>query len=185
MVLATTARGGLWRGLPALVAGAAHAAAADSLRVRIAWGGGADRLWQGTVSVSQGTLAEPVPLGIEADEPGSMWLDHGQLTIRQRSARAYDGLDLLVSAPPDARLVVQLAPAEDAAHPIRAEIPLAHVADQSHNTDLDARGNRLLVSRSPGDALRVTLAQRSLVFAPGDVLKFELTPNLAGIPPES
>ena len=49
------------------------------MRVRIAWGGGAERLWEGTIAVSQGTLSEPRPLGIEADEPGSMWLEDGRL----------------------------------------------------------------------------------------------------------
>ena len=44
----------------------------DALRVRIAWGGGAERLWEGTIAVSQGAISEPRPLGIEADEPGSM-----------------------------------------------------------------------------------------------------------------
>ena len=60
----------------------------------MAWGGGAERLWEGTIALSQGMLSEPQPLGIEADEPGSMWLEDGQLIIRQRTPRAYDGVDL-------------------------------------------------------------------------------------------
>ena len=90
----------------ALLAGtlvmAAHAATADDLRVRIAWGGGPSRLWSGTIAVSDGAVSEPHPLGIEADEPGSMWIEsdpHGgdKLIVRQRSPRSYDGVDLLVS----------------------------------------------------------------------------------------
>jgi len=153
-------------------------AAEASMRIRIAWGGGSERLWQGTISVSQGSLAEPTPLGIEADEPGSMWLEGGQLVIRQRSPRAYDGLDLLALAPPDAQLVLQLAAADDPANPVRVEIPLAPLLDQFQNTELDDRGNRLLVCRAPGDALRVSLAHSSLVFAPGEALKFDLQPCL-------
>ena len=78
------------------------------LRLRIAWGGGAERLWRGTISLSEGSLSEPQPLGVEADEPGSMWLDgnprsdHVTLVVQQRSPRGYDGVDVLVSAAPAA-----------------------------------------------------------------------------------
>src|SRR3989339_403841 len=89
------------------------AVAEETMRVRIAWGGGAERMWRAVVGVNQGTVSEPAPLGIEADEPGSMWLDatpldvplpgddrgkppsiqlSGQhLVVRQRSPRTYDG----------------------------------------------------------------------------------------------
>ena len=64
------------------------------MRIRIEWGGGVAQKWEGTVSVNRGSLAEPNALGIEADEPGSTWLQDGALMIRQRSARTYDGIDL-------------------------------------------------------------------------------------------
>src|SRR6478609_3511068 len=65
-------------------------------RLRLAWGGGAERIWQGSIHVSDGQLAEVQPLGIEADEPGSIWLGPQGIEIHQRSVRAYDGLDFLV-----------------------------------------------------------------------------------------
>ena len=51
-----------------------------------------DRVWHGTISVSEGSLSEPQPLGVEADEPGSMWLagdsdGAAKLVIQQRSPR--------------------------------------------------------------------------------------------------
>ena len=42
----------------------------ETYRLRLAWGGGAERLWQGKIAISDGQLAEPAPLGIEADEVG-------------------------------------------------------------------------------------------------------------------
>ena len=42
---------------------AADSPSADDLRLRIAWGGGAERLWQGTISLSEGALSEPAALG--------------------------------------------------------------------------------------------------------------------------
>ena len=133
-------------------------AAVATMRVRIAWGGGAERLWHGTIAVSQGTLGEPRPLGIEADEPGSIWLEDGHLVIRQRSSRSYDGVDVLVTAPLDARLLVNLTAADDAQRPPQIEVPLGELSGEFRNLQLDARDNRLLVRRTPGDLLRVSMA---------------------------
>ena len=123
----------VWRFAPALLLLlSASLLKADDLRVRIAWGGGAERVWHGTISISDGVLAEPRPLGFEADEPGSMWFEGRpesgaavalpnqrggsatatpttELVVQQRSSRGYDGLDLLVAAPATAKLLVQLS----------------------------------------------------------------------------
>ena len=163
---------------------ASRALMADDVRVRIAWGGGPDRTWQGTISTTDGSLSEPRPLGIEADEPGSMWLEddpddnHQQtLVVRQRSPRGYDGVDVLVAAPPGAKLRVQLSTADDPAQTATVEVPLADLSDEFVNKELDNQGNRLLLMRTPGDSLRVRLSRDSLVFAPGEALKFTLTPH--------
>ena len=161
------------------------AAAEPALRLRVAWGGGAERLWTGTIRLSEGALSDVRPLGIEADEPGSMWVVDGQVNIASRSRRAYDGLDVAVDAPLDARLLVSLSASDAPAAPI--EIPLTDVAASSHNSNLDEQGNRLLVRRTPGDSLRVRLdrAAPSLVFSPGETLKFELEPHLLTVEPGS
>jgi hypothetical protein len=171
-----------------LVLSAARAASADDLRVRIAWGGGADRTWQGTISVTDGLLSEPRSLGVEADEPGSMWLDGDPrsgrtvLAIQQRSPRGYDGVDLLVSAAPAAKLLLQLSGADQRDRPATVEIPLADLSGGFVNKELDNRGNRLLVMRAPGDPLRVHFARESLVFAPGETFRFTLEPHALPLP---
>ena len=141
-------------------------AGGETMRVRIAWGGGAERLWQGTIAVSQGVLSEPHALGIEADEPGSMWLEDGRLQVRQRSSRRYDGVDLLVTAPLDAKLLVNLAAADDTRPPVQIEVPLEDLSSEFRNLQLDDHDNHLLIRRTPGDLLRVSVAHPSLVFAP-------------------
>jgi len=163
-------------------------AADESLRVRIAWGGGSERIWQGSVALSEGTIAEPQALGIEADEPGSMFLDGdaergGQrLVIRQRSSRSYDGVDLLLSAPLQAKLSIQLATADDPQHPFTLEVPLSSLVGELQNREIDKQGNRLLIHRAPGDMLRVDLERNALVFAPGETFRFSLEPNLLPLP---
>ena len=160
---------------------------ADDLRVRIAWGGGPERTWRGTIAVSNGTLSEPRSLGIEADEPGSMWLDGDpggshKLLVQQRSPRSYDGVDLLVTAAEDAKLVVQLSAADRADPAAPIEVPLADLSGEFVNKQLDSSGNRLLLMCAPGDSLRVRLAHDSLVFGPGEVFKATLEPHALPMP---
>lgn len=164
-------------------------AADETMRVRIAWGGGGQQLWEGNVALSnEGSLAEPRPLGIGADEPGSMWLEAGQLVIRQRSARTYDGVDLLVNAPLESKLLIRLRAADGYDEPDPVEIPLSQLATEYYHAALDERGNRLLVRRSPGDVLRIRLERDSLsdslVFSSQDeVFRCILEPHLLPVPP--
>ncbi len=156
---------------------------ADDIRIRMAWGGGSDRIWQGTISVSDGELSDPSPLGIEADEPGSMWIDGhassgSKLVVKQRSPRGYDGVDLLVNAPASAKLLVQFS-ADDGKGNV-LEIPLADLMGEFVNKELDNQGNRLLAMRAPGDMLRVRLSRDNLVYAPGETFKCVIEPH--GLP---
>ncbi len=152
-------------------------AAETTLQLRIAWGGGAERIWQGSIRLSQGRFTDLQALGIEADEPGSIWLDPAGVEIRERSLRAYDGVDVTVTADLDARLTVALADmAGEAGKTV--EIPLRDLVQQSHSSTLDSAENRLLVSRSPSDRLRISYGRENLVFAPGDKFQFELGAHL-------
>lgn len=147
-----------------------------TLRLRIEWGGDAIRAWQGSISVSEGDVSAPQPLGIEADEAGSMWIDEGRLNVLERGRRLYDGLDLDVNAPLSASLIVQLGPQDEAAgEPI--EIPLASLVNEPYNGELDNQRNRLLVRRAPGDRLRVSLPNSDrLVLACGEPFELEVRP---------
>lgn len=160
-----------------LVAASSALAADTTMRLRIAWGGGAERIWHGAIRLSEGTFSELQALGIEANEPGSIWLSSEGIAIREPSLRAYDGIDVLVTADLEARLTVTLA--EESSNVSKTvEVPLRDLVRQSHTSALDAAENRLLVTRSPGDRLRVTCHRDNLVFAPGEMFKFEIAAHL-------
>jgi hypothetical protein len=158
------------------------------VRLRIAWGGGEASVWQGSIRLSAGTLSEVTPLGLEADDPGSMHLvtdAAGQsLRIHPRTPRTYDGCDVRIQAPSDAALIVEFAsPAAPPNQSEQPEIPLAQIVKELAQFPLDARNNRLLVERSPGDALRVKLPQDHLVFSPSENLELDVLLNPADIAP--
>lgn len=165
--------------LAPLVAGVAAApavrAAEVTLKLRIAWGGGAERKWQGAIALSEGTLSDINALGIEADEPGSIWSDGKQIHIHQPSPRAYDGIDVVVTAQPEARLTIWLS-SERAETAKTVEMALRDLVGRPHNSALDDVGNRLFVSRSPGDRLRIEFDREHLVFRPGESFAFEVQP---------
>ncbi len=163
--------------------GAVEKTAGETLRLRIAWGGGTEQIWRGAIALSEGSLFEPELLGIEADESGSIWLEDNRVVIAQRSPRTYDGLDLLVDAPLSAKLLVHLTAAAQSEPPSWIEVPLAEVIAKEHHAELDSRNNRLSVRRAPGDDLRVRIERTSLVFGPGETLSAAVEPHLLQVNP--
>jgi hypothetical protein len=144
------------------------------------WGGGSGQHWKGSASLSEGTLAEPIPLGVEADEPGSMWSDGAILHVQPRSIRAYDGVDFTVTSPLTSSLRVSLASRENPTG-VDLNVPLAQISQEVFTAPLDQAGNRLLIRRVPGDRLRVKLARDSVIFSAGEVAEIEVEPHL--LPP--
>src|SRR5262245_59723291 len=147
------------------------------VRVRIAWGGGDARPWQGTIRISEGTLSDVTPLGLEPDAPGSMRLaDSATVRIYPRTPRSYDGCALRVQAPPDAKLLVELYTDQvPSAAPL--QLPLAQVIREFTQFDLDDHMNRLLAQRAPGDGLRVSFSRPSLVFSAGERFELQVEPQ--------
>lgn len=175
----------------AICASRSHAAdAANTLRVRIAWGGGPAVRWTGTIELSDGAVSEVLPLGVNSDETGSLRYEGGRLRIRQRNTRTYDGVDFLATASAEATLTLRLAPTREnsPASPAGADlekgafvetIALAKLVDKVVDLPLGEDGNRVLVMRSPGDALRVDLGKTrdALVFDPGETFELTLQPH--------
>jgi len=168
----------------ALLAAAASARADVRMHLRFAWGG-VHRQWEGQISVDQGQFTELQSLGLEADEPGSMWHDDRRVYVRQPSGRLYDGVDVVLTAPRDTMLTVDLQPI-DGGGGVRAEFPLRSLESGQVHREMDARGNYLVIRRAPGSRLRVITQRDALVFAPEETWELTVLPRLeavaAGLP---
>jgi len=157
--------------------------------LRIAWGGGSEQIWKGRIWVQPGALSDLQPLGLEADEPGSFWVEQGQLHIANRSVRSFDGVDVWVEAPLEARLWIDLK-AADATEKSGGEsgawnVPLSRLASEDFSAELGSSGSRILIRRSPGDSLRVVLPGDCAVFSPGQMVPVQIQPYQLPVSPET
>ncbi|MCH8924254.1 MAG: hypothetical protein IIA67_14035, partial [Planctomycetes bacterium] len=165
-----------------LLAAAAATAADPTLRVRVIWGGGAERTWHGTISAADATVTKLHPLGIEADQAGSIWTDGRTISVDQPGPHTFDGVDFSITAPLETVLSIKLFTrgAKRPAHAI--SFTLADLIRREHSTPRDAGGNWLLARRAPGDQIRVRTGRSSLVFATGETLRLDVKPYLLGLP---
>lgn len=157
---------------------AAHALATDStMRLRLVWGGGEARAWQGEIALRQGKVDAPAPLGMAPDEPGSMWLAHGKLRFDARTPRDFDGVDLTVQGDASDTLLVTIQPAGNPRGLKSIQIPLSELIAGARDEALDDRRNRLQVRRAPGGCLEVESPRRIMVFSPGEGYEFTVRLN--------
>ncbi|HEV3417108.1 MAG TPA: family 10 glycosylhydrolase, partial [Pirellulales bacterium] len=154
------------------------AAAEPTMQLRVSWGGGAERQWHGSISIDKGTLALVRPLAIVADSPGSIWAaSDTEIDIREKSIRDYDGADVEITAPSDARITVSLA-ADAEPRAVSDEILISDLTAKLHRHKLDEHDNQLLVRRGSSDMLRVATDHDPLIFTPGEIWKLDVKPRL-------
>jgi hypothetical protein len=148
-------------------------------RLRFAWGSSAPspQKWSGTITLSEGELANLQPLGVEADEAAALRLGDRQVLVTPLVRRAFDGFDVTIRADEAAKVTVDLRGLPDApAQPI--EFALAALTKQLQRAPLDDLGGFLIVQRTPGDALRVEFNRAHLVFAPEESFQLTVHPQL-------
>lgn len=151
------------------------------LRLRVSWGGGTARVWEGSLTVQQGSLSQLSYLGLDADESATIHLDANQVHISQQSGRDYDGFDIQVSGAPQTVLTLELAPVGNPEEMTRVEAPLAELVTAYKFAELDSQNNQVLIQRVGGDQLRVQFERSSLVFGPGESFTFTVVPHASGL----
>jgi hypothetical protein len=133
------------------------------------------------LELTAGAFSQPVRLSMEPDSPGAMTVEEERrLRLWQRSPSAYDGVDVSLAAPRDAKLTLRITPRDNPQGELRREVLLSELISDLQNVSLDEQGNRLLVRRAPGDQLRVRFDRDSLVFSAGERFEIEVVPHLPG-----
>lgn len=155
--------------------------AGHPVRLRLEWGGGQPRIWNGVVEISTGRLEQPTSLAVEADEPGTVWNDENAIWIRRTTPRVYDGFDVGVVASESAHLVITLAAvdAKDGEH--RFEIDLRTVLNAPYGVALGSAEERLVIRRAPGDALAIQVDRPHLVFRSREKFAATIVPQIGPV----
>lgn len=154
----------------------------EPLKLQITWGGGDATAWVGQVSLDQGTLSDLQLISRNADAAGSVWLEPGGIRIRSLSAHKTDGVEVDATAPPEAKLLIELS-INQQSPPARAQVALAELARRPFQMRLDEHGNTLEVRSVPPPAMKVSFdrsmsGNANLILTRGDQLTFEIEPVL-------
>ena len=172
------------------------------LHLRVTWGGGAARRWEGRLRIDNGELSDLRYLGLDADESATIYLDpksaspaardaagerhYDCVQIKQTAPRDIDGFDIRVRGSLSSNLQLDLLPVgEDREKITQTSVALSELVAGYHHRDLDTQSNQLQVQRVSGDALRVLLDRPALVFAPNEPFAFRIQPYLMGVEPDA
>lgn len=144
----------------------------------VEWGGGEPRSWYGTLRLDQGEIKTARGYGLQADAPGSAYLEGNVVTISPRLPRSFDSVLVRATAPRDANLLLNFVANGSTADAFEAKLPLRELFNSTQRRALDQRGNKLIVRRTASGALRLETDRASMVFAPNEMFQFSVTPNL-------
>lgn len=163
------------------------AAESDSLasdrlrhRLRVTWGGGEPRKWQGTIRFLDAEISNPVTLGFSRDSAAFAKYEKNQIAIRQTSVSAFEGMEFDVVAEPNCKIVVELSgddSDDNADQESVFEFDLSNVVSQDQIVVIDQQNNRLSITRAPGDFVQFKSTRKHMIFEPGERFEFEFRAN--------
>lgn len=144
----------------------------------VEWGGGQPRAWFGTLHLDQGLIKAVRGYGLQADAPGSCFLENNVVTISPRVPRSFDSVLIRVVAPRSANLSVSFLANGSGTAAFETTIPLLELLKSTQHHALDDDDNKLIVRRSKSDSLRLQSVRTSMVFEPNETFEFSVLPNL-------
>ena len=165
----------------ALFCGGDAISAEIEIRLRLAWGSGAQspQKWHGKITVAGAKLESLQPLGVEADEAAALRLVGDAIVVAPLLPRAFDGCDVTVRGEESAQVRFEFHSSPSDSLPAKTiDVPLAKLQRGSVREPLDASGGFVLAQRSPGDQLRVRFERDHLVFGPNEPFSLKLQADL-------
>ncbi len=159
-------------------------ASADQLdfELRILWGGGTARVFNGAITIDGGSLKIVRNLSLQADSIGSISDDRsGMLKVYGHSPSAFGGVDVRINGSPASRVTVRLDH-PSTGKPIEHSFALSEVLQQPWTRSIDEQGNRVAAERQLQDKLRVKAAQETSLFQVGTSWRGTVTGYHTGLP---
>lgn len=155
------------------------------VRIRVTWGDGIAKNWQGSLEAEDGELARLQHFPSHQNAIGSVWLDRSMVRIDQRTAVLTDTFEIDVTASPSGTLNLSLEDRTSGTkHSVkipmrRLEGPRAvelftkpneflNKRGESFSQRLDDTGNRIEIRRVDTARIRVEPRRTSLIFHPGE-----------------
>lgn len=148
----------------------------DTIRLRVAWGGGTPRPWNAEVVLDRGRILEVQSISLEGDSPGATYIaENGAVMVTPRWLRSYDGFDLTISANAEL-LKIRLIHDPATGAQTHLELPIREILRRRVVERIGETGSRLIAHRLPGDDLRLVNWQGSIM-APDQPIELEITPS--------
>ena len=142
----------------------------SDLKLRFAWGGGIPQMWNSKLTIENGTFADSRVLAITSDAPSTVYKSGNELIINHRIASSYGGVDTAINLSGDTAVRLNLE--SDSGETFERSWTLQQLV-AGVNESIDEQQNRISVSRTPGDRIRVNVKRPHLVFEPGETWSFE------------
>ena len=146
-----------------------------NVRLRISWGGGMARNWQGNIHFHDAEVRNPAVLGVNVESPAGIVVQRHAVRVKQLADSKFEGLDLDVIGYAQSRISFEFATSEN--DPIRQEFMLDDVIEQSKVFLLDESNNRISFERVRGDQVRIVTKRSHMIFDPGETFDFQLQAN--------
>lgn len=153
-----------------------------AIELRMVWGGGSARTFQGNISIDNGSLKVVRNLSQQADSIGSIVSSNlTNLKVIAHSASTFGGADLMIEGSTTSRVTLRFVhPTTN--QPIEHSFLLNEVLQDRWLRKLDEQGNRVAAERQMQDRIRVRQSQPQSVFQAGSSWSGTVSGYRCGLP---
>ena len=150
--------------------------------LRVVWGGGAARSFNGAIAITDGSIKLVRNLSLQADSIGSITsVKADTLKVAGHSTSTFGGVDIRVTGSSSSRLMVRFD------HPVSGKsiensFELSEVLHQQWARNIDEQGSRLAAERLIQDKIRVQPAQENEIFQAGSAWRGSIVGYKCGLP---
>lgn len=141
---------------------AAEATVPPAYRLHISWSSDRATVWSGRAKISNGRFSSPQSLSFEADEPGSVWIDRGDLRFKHRTPRKLTELRVNATADDRASLHLEFRADDGRAQPF--EVNLADVLNRAGGISIQHGALQLAIQCPSARSLTVEIPREHMIY---------------------